>query len=130
MEKAVGGAQGSRKNSTSKEYISEMIGKKIEEERRRRSLSQEALAFEANMHPSYLGCIERGEKCPTVDTLFKISAALGVPLKDLIDVSPKTSAAEPNSAALSRINSAAAALPYEKQEQLAAIVESIARLID
>lgn len=129
MEKAVSGAQGSRKNSTSKEYISEMIGKKIKEERRRRSLSQEALAFEANMHPSYLGCIERGEKCPTVDTLFKISAALGVPLKDLIDVSPKT-AAEPNSAALSRINSAAVALPYEKQEQLAAIVESIARLID
>ena len=130
MEKAVSGAQGSRKNSTSKEYISEMIGKKIKEERRRRSLSQEALAFEANMHTSYLGCIERGEKCPTVDTLFKISAALGVPLKDLIDVSPKTAAAEPNSAALSRINSAAAALPYEKQEQLAAIVESIARLID
>ena len=112
MEKAVSGAQGSRKNSTSKEYISEMIGKKIKEERRRRSLSQEALAFAANMHPSYLGCIE-----------------LGVPLKDLIDVSPKT-AAEPNSAALSRINSAAAALPYEKQEQLAAIIESIARLID
>lgn len=129
MEKAVSGAQGSRKNSTSKEYISEMIGKKIKEERRRRSLSQEALAFEANMHLSYLGCIERGEKCPTVDTLFKISSALGVPLKDLIDVSPKT-AAEPNSAALSRINSAAAALPYEKQEQLAAIIESIARLID
>ncbi len=45
MEKAVSGSQGSRKNSTSKEYISEMIGKKIKEERRRRSLSQEALAF-------------------------------------------------------------------------------------
>ena len=41
-------------------------------------LSQEALAFEARMHPNYVGGLERGEYNMTVGTIEKIAAALKV----------------------------------------------------
>ena len=66
--------------------LSAMIGGRVKYHRVIKNLSQEQLAFEADMHPSYLGCLERGEKCPTIDTLFRVSKALGVSLTDLIAV--------------------------------------------
>jgi transcriptional regulator with XRE-family HTH domain len=40
--------------------------------------SQEALAEKADVHPNYVGRIERGECAPTVEILLKIATALGV----------------------------------------------------
>ena len=49
-------------------------------------MSQEELALLSDIHPAYLGRVERGEKCPTVQTLFKISQGLKVPLPQLMDI--------------------------------------------
>ena len=39
-------------------------------------LSQAALAEKADLHTTYIGQIERGEKNPTIETLLKIANAL------------------------------------------------------
>lgn len=41
-------------------------------------LTQEELAKEAKLSQGYISQIERGERIPSIKTLLKISAALGV----------------------------------------------------
>ncbi|MBS1778056.1 MAG: helix-turn-helix transcriptional regulator [Bacteroidetes bacterium] len=62
------------------------IGNKIRETRISKGLSQEELSYESDLPLSQIGRIERGENNPTVSSLFAISKALKVELKDIIDV--------------------------------------------
>jgi transcriptional regulator with XRE-family HTH domain len=48
----------------------------LKELRKERGLSQEGLGFASGLHRTYVSQIERGEKQPTIGTLFKLSAAL------------------------------------------------------
>ena len=57
---------------------SKIIGEAVHRYRRRAKLSQEALAERADIHPNYVGRIERGECSATVDILVRIARALGV----------------------------------------------------
>ena len=63
------------------------IGNRIRELRIQQKLSQESLANEADIPLSQIGRIERGENNPTISTLYVISIALNVELKDIIDIS-------------------------------------------
>ncbi|HNR71739.1 MAG TPA: helix-turn-helix transcriptional regulator [Verrucomicrobiota bacterium] len=56
----------------------EIIGKAVLRYRRRAGLSQEALAEKADIHPNYVGRIERGECSATITILLRIAKALGV----------------------------------------------------
>ncbi|HEY5232171.1 MAG TPA: helix-turn-helix transcriptional regulator [Verrucomicrobiae bacterium] len=56
----------------------EIIGETILKYRMKAGFSQEALAEKADIHPNYVGRIERGECAPTVEILLKIAHALGV----------------------------------------------------
>lgn len=56
----------------------ELVGKNIRRIRVERGVSQERLAFDANVDRSYLGGIERFDENPSVDTLDKIAAILNV----------------------------------------------------
>lgn len=47
-------------------------------------LSQEDFADKANVHRTYIGGIERGERNPTLTTIHKIARALGVPASRLL----------------------------------------------
>lgn len=47
-----------------------------------RGMSQDDLAFEANIERSYLGYLERGGKNPTVVTLEKIAVALSCDISE------------------------------------------------
>ena len=58
--------------SINREELSYKIGARIRDFRNARNMSQETLALNSGMHPAYLGKVERGEKCPTVDTLHKL----------------------------------------------------------
>lgn len=51
--------------------------------RRERCLSQEALAFRANVTVSTLSRVERGENSPTWTTLRSIARALGLSIEEL-----------------------------------------------
>ena len=59
------------------------LGEEIRERRQRRNLTQEALAFEAGVHPNVVGRLERGIYNPTVMILFAISVKLNTSLQDL-----------------------------------------------
>ena len=56
-----------------------IIGLTIRRYRTRAKLSIELLAERADLHPNYVGEIERGEKAASVDTLVKVAEGLGVP---------------------------------------------------
>lgn len=58
----------------------ELVGKNIKRLRVSQGVSQEQLAFDAAIDRSYLGGIERSDENPSVDTLDKIAAVLGVEL--------------------------------------------------
>lgn len=61
----------------------ELVGRNIKRIRVARGVSQEQLAFDATVDRSYLGGVERCDENPSVDTLDKIAAVLGVPLAEL-----------------------------------------------
>lgn len=48
------------------------------------NISQEDLASKADLHRTYLGGVERGERNPTLTMICKIAAALEVPASDLL----------------------------------------------
>ena len=65
--------------------INKKIGKNIQKHRIKRGLTQETLAFEADLHRAYIGQIERGEKNIGVHNLQKIAKALGLKTSKLLD---------------------------------------------
>ena len=64
-----------------------LIGKRIKEVRIKLDLTQEELADKAELHPSYIGQVERGSKKVSIQTLDKITRALNIPLKSIYDFS-------------------------------------------
>ena len=64
--------------------IHENVRKKIRQLRVEKGLSQEKLAFLADVHRAYIGQIERGEKKIGLTNLEKIANALEVNIKDLL----------------------------------------------
>jgi transcriptional regulator with XRE-family HTH domain len=60
------------------------LGTLLRRLRRERHLSIEALAFVADMHPTYLPEIERGLRNPSLGKLSDLALALGVPLSLVI----------------------------------------------
>lgn len=64
--------------------ISETIATNLRKYREERGLSQEKLAFDAGLHRTYIGMIERCEKNVTVICLERIANALKVDITDLI----------------------------------------------
>lgn len=60
------------------------IGKTIRRLRIAKGWTQEVLAEKANLHPTYIGGIERGERNVGVDNLLKIARALGEPPSSLL----------------------------------------------
>lgn len=58
--------------------IREVVGLNVQRIRRQRGWSQEELAFEAELHRTYISGVERGVRNPTVVVLGRIAEALGV----------------------------------------------------
>ena len=61
-----------------------MIGTAIRERRKDASLSQEQLAEKADLHPVYIGKVERGEQWISLHALLRVAQALGVRVTDLL----------------------------------------------
>lgn len=63
--------------------IKQKLGDRIRKLRLEKRLSQENLAFESNMHRTYLSSIERGGRNPSLKNIEAIANALGVTLSEL-----------------------------------------------
>lgn len=63
--------------------ILKILGNNIRTQRNKIDLSQEALAEKSNLHRTYIGAVERGEKNVSFKNLFKIAKALNVTVSDL-----------------------------------------------
>lgn len=61
-----------------------MLGDELRKAREAANLSQEKLAFEADVDRTYVSHLENNKKSPTVDVLFRLAAALGVPASELL----------------------------------------------
>ncbi len=60
------------------------LGRRVRTLREKRSLSQEQLAEEAQLHWTYVSRIERGRRNPSLNTLGRLARALGVSLAQLV----------------------------------------------
>jgi len=52
--------------------------------RQERGLSQESLAEQAELHRTYVGSVERGERNVSIDNMERLATALGVKLRDML----------------------------------------------
>jgi transcriptional regulator with XRE-family HTH domain len=64
-------------------HLLKLFGQKIRQLRTIKKLSQEQLAVMAELHRTYIGMIERGEKNITLLNIEKLAKALSIEIKDL-----------------------------------------------
>ena len=62
-----------------------MLGVELRNAREAAGLTQEQLAFEANLDRTYISQLEHDKKSPTLDVLFRLCDALGVSAAKLIE---------------------------------------------
>lgn len=63
---------------------SKIVGEVISEFRKKKGLSQEVLSGLSDIGRTHLSAIERGERKPTLETLYKICIALDVKMSELV----------------------------------------------
>ncbi len=61
-----------------------MLGAELRKAREAAGLTQEALAFKASVHRTYVSLLERDLKSPTLDVLFRLCDAMGLAPSTLI----------------------------------------------
>jgi transcriptional regulator with XRE-family HTH domain len=60
------------------------FAKNLHKIRKAKGFSQEKLAELADLHRTYIGSVERGERNVTIDSMERISIALGVSIETLL----------------------------------------------
>jgi transcriptional regulator with XRE-family HTH domain len=68
--------------STEKQKV--LMGRHLRSLRTARSLTQQALGERADVHYKFIGEVERGERFPSAEILFKLAAALELAPRDLL----------------------------------------------
>lgn len=111
-----------------KENLMDVIGHRIKEYRIKNKLSQEDLALESGVSIAHIGRLERGERCPTIDTLYKIAEVLNVSIAELVDYEEIVTYKRIKK--VKRINDTLNKMPYEQTENFLDTMDSILNLIE
>lgn len=61
-----------------------MLGEEIQKARKAAEMTQEKLAYRADIDRTYLSQLENNRKSPTVDVLFRLCDAMGLSASKLI----------------------------------------------
>lgn len=61
-----------------------LVGEVIARFRQRKGITQEVLSGLSDIGRTHLSAIERGERKPTLETLYRISNALGIPMSAIV----------------------------------------------
>lgn len=62
------------------------VGDRVRHFRKRAKLSQDGLAEKADLHRTYIGSVERGERNISLQNIFRLADALGVSASELLDI--------------------------------------------
>lgn len=65
--------------------LTDRFAKNLVRHRKAVGISQEELGFQANLHRTEVGMLERGIRLPRLDTIVKLAGALGIEPSDLLD---------------------------------------------
>jgi transcriptional regulator with XRE-family HTH domain len=60
------------------------FGRVLQQIRKEKGLSQEALGFDSGYHRTYISFLERGKKSPSLSTIMDMADALRVPASEMI----------------------------------------------
>ncbi len=71
-----------------------LLGQKIRKLRQEMGWSQEKLGERANLHPTYVGGIERGERNVSLENLSRLATAFDLSLSELFEFPGQESARE------------------------------------
>lgn len=104
------------------------LGLRIRAIRKSRNLSQEQLAELCNLHPTYIGQLERGEKNATIESICKISNAFHMSLEKLFE-GIEINEADYNNEAL-KIYHQIVFLSAEKQKTICALFQILLNFIE
>jgi XRE family transcriptional regulator, regulator of sulfur utilization len=77
-------------------HVRQFLGQRVRELRKQRGLSQERLGDQSSLSGKFIGEVERGEKSISIDSLYKVSVSLGVPLGQLTNVARSRRATVPS----------------------------------
>lgn len=65
------------------------LGRRVRDLRKARGLSQDNFALDSDIHRTYIGGIERGERNPTLTMIYRIALALHVDVVELFKAPKK-----------------------------------------
>ena len=77
-------------------HVRKFLGQRLRALRKQRELSQERLGDRAGLSGKFIGEVERGEKSISIDSLYRVSVALEIPLRELTDVRADKPSAVPS----------------------------------
>ena len=63
---------------------SKIVGEVLADCRKEKGISQEVLSGLADIGRTHLSAIERGERKPTMETLYRLSIALNMDMSDIV----------------------------------------------
>lgn len=77
-------AKGNGQSTEGRQQFADMFGDVLREARESAGMTQEDLAFEANLNRTYISHLENNKKSPTLETIFRLGDALRVPPSTLV----------------------------------------------
>jgi len=77
-------------------HVRKFLGQRLRALRKQRGLSQERLGDRAGLSGKFIGEVERGEKSISIDSLYRVSVALEISLRELTDVRADKPSAVPS----------------------------------
>jgi transcriptional regulator with XRE-family HTH domain len=108
-----------------KEDVKKAFGNNLKKYRTLAKKSQEDIALHENMSPTYISELERGEKCPSLDTIFKLGNALNVSPSMLVLFETESHV---DSESFAIVKNALSNVPDEHKLKLAHVFEILAKV--
>jgi transcriptional regulator with XRE-family HTH domain len=73
-----------------KKSARQIFGINLRRHREELGISQEDLAEKADLHRTYIGSVERGERNVSIDNMERLAAAVGSTIPELLAEQPRT----------------------------------------
>lgn len=107
-----------------KSEIGHHVGRRLRELRQQAGLTQPELGERAHMAAAEISKIENGRRTPTLETLERLTRALGVAVQDVVMPAPQSDAHE---ALLAQITMRLRGQPVEVLQRISAVVDALLR---